>query len=398
MKRLAVVFNQHTPYVRARLRATGALLPLTAFTLRDDDEIWEEARTAKDPYTLRALLQEGESPTPGRIIRAVHQALDQEGPEVVVVDGWTRRSSLAALAWCGRQRVPAVLMLDFQSAGRPGGDIGDAVRLRLLRGCSAVLTGGKTHADILVRLGVPREQIRVGYDVVDNAYFTESAAEARRIASSYHKRLDLPRNYLICVGRLEREKNLPRLLDAYAAYRRELGKKAWKLVIAGDGTQYPDLSLRIHQMELRDQVILAGTFNYRVMPAVYGLAQAFVLASTREPWGLAVNEAMASGLPVFVSDRVSCGPELVRNGENGYIFDAQKPGDLTSHLLKATRGEYNLSVMGCASLGLISEWTLERFARRLVEAAEIAQANPATPSRWDRSLTSILARRPGAPN
>jgi len=398
MKRLAVVFNNHAPYFRARLRAAGSLLPLVALPVRDDDEIWGQARDEGDPYSVRPLLHENESPTPSRIARAVHQALNQEKPDVVAVHGWSRRSSLSALAWCGRHRVPAVMLGDFQAVRRPSGDVGDAIRQRLLRCFSAVLTAGRTHADLLVRWGVPRERVRTGYDVVDNAHFTEGAAEARRIALSYRKRLDLPQNYFVCISRLVPEKNLGRLLEAYAQYRREAGKKAWKLVVAGEGSLYHGLTLRIHEMELREHVFLAGTFVYRVMPAVYGLAQAFILASTSEPWGLSVNEAMASGLPVFVSDHVSCGPDLVRNGENGCVFDALKPDSLTPHLLKATRGEYDLSVMGRASLGLIAEWTPEHFASRLRELVDVALTDPVKPSRWDYSLASILTRRPGAPN
>jgi 1,2-diacylglycerol 3-alpha-glucosyltransferase len=52
-----------------------------------------------------------------------------------------------------------------------------------------------------------------------------------------------------------------------------------------------------------------------------GLASAFIQASTTEQWGLVVNEAMASGLPVLVSERCGCAPDLVKNGVNGYTFD-----------------------------------------------------------------------------
>jgi glycosyltransferase involved in cell wall biosynthesis len=47
------------------------------------------------------------------------------------------------------------------------------------------------------------------------------------------------------------------------------------------------------------------------MPSFYDLADAFVLPAEREPWGLAVNESMACGTAVVVSDRVGCAPDLV---------------------------------------------------------------------------------------
>lgn len=397
MKRLAVVFNNHAPYFRARLRAAGVLLPTVAMPLHDENETWQLTRGKNDPYEVRPLLQEGTSATPGRILKAVHQMLNEVQPDVVAIHGWKRRCALAALAWCARYHRPAVLLGDFQAVKRPRKNLSDAIKQRLLRCYSSVLTAGRSHVDCLVEWGVPRNRIRTGYCVVDNAHFTEGAAAARRTAASYRKRLDLPHNYFLCVSRLAPEKNLTRLFRAYAGYRKEAGKRASKLVVAGDGPLSSDLLVILNELGLREQVLLAGTFDYRLLPAVYGLAQAFILASTRESWGLAVNEAMAAGLPVFVSDHCSCAPDLVHNGENGFVFDALAPESLTSHLLHATRGEYDLSVMGRASLGLISEWTPEHFANRLREAVNIALTSPVKPSRWDASLAGILALRPGAP-
>ena len=73
--------------------------------------------------------------------------------------------------------------------------------------------------------------------------------------------------------------------------------------------------------DLAGDVILAGFKQYDELPAYYGLASAFVHASTTEQWGLVVNEAMASGLPVLVSDRCGCAPDLVEDGVNGFTFD-----------------------------------------------------------------------------
>jgi glycosyltransferase involved in cell wall biosynthesis len=394
MKRLAVVFNNHSPYFRARLRAAGILLPLIAMPLHDEEGSQGDGK--HEPYEMLPLIESGVPPRTGQILKAVQQALNNTQPDVVAVQGFSRRCALAALAWCAHHRKPAVVLGGFHALKRQQENLSNAIKQRLLRCCSAFLTAGRPHVEALVRWGVPPARIRTGSEVVDNAHFTQGAADARRSGSSYRKRLDLPQNYFLCVSRLAPEKNLLRLLEAFAAYRREAGKRAWKLVIVGDGPLHADLNIAMHQMELHQHALLAGTFTYRHLPAVYGLAQAFILASTREPWGLTVNEAMSAGLPVFVSDHCGCAPDLVRNGENGFVFDALAPQSLTPHLLRASRGEYDLSVMGRASLGLISEWTPEHFANRLRETVDLALASPAKPSRWDASLAGILARRPGA--
>ncbi len=73
--------------------------------------------------------------------------------------------------------------------------------------------------------------------------------------------------------------------------------------------------------------ILPGFKPYDELPVYYALANAFVHASTSEQWGLVVNEAIATGLPVIVSNRCGCAPELV-NG-NGFTFDPTNEDELT---------------------------------------------------------------------
>src|SRR6185369_3826531 len=107
------------------------------------------------------------------------------------------------------------------------------------------------------------------------------------------------------------------LVQGYAKYRAKVGKSAWKLVLLGDGPT--NLIRLIADLELQDSVLLPGFKQYEELPTYYGLANAFVHASTSEPWGLVINEAVASGLPVIVSNRCGCAPELV-NG-NGFTFD-----------------------------------------------------------------------------
>ena len=77
---------------------------------------------------------------------------------------------------------------------------------------------------------------------------------------------------------------------------------------------------------------LPGFKPYDELPVYYALANAFVHASTTEQWGLVVNEAIASGLPVIVSNRCGCAPELV-NG-NGFTFDPTNEHELTARLLE----------------------------------------------------------------
>ena len=145
-------------------------------------------------------------------------------------------------------------------------------------------------------------------------YFAEQAANVRAIwpKRSAHS-LGLPERYFLASARFVPKKNLLRLLEAYAGYRRRAGADAWHLVLLGDGELRGDIERRSALPDLAGAVILPGFRQYDELPAYYGLARAFVHASTTEQWGLVVNEAMAAGLPVLVSDRCGCAPDLVED-------------------------------------------------------------------------------------
>ena len=139
------------------------------------------------------------------------------------------------------------------------------------------------------------------------------------------------------------KKNLPKLIEAYAEYRirSESGsqkpevidsKALWELVLLGDGPLKTDLRRLISDLRLNEHVHLPGFKQYEELPVYYGLAKAFVHASTTEQWGLVVNEAIASGLPVIVSNRCGCAPELV-NG-NGFTFDPGNRHELVARLVR----------------------------------------------------------------
>jgi glycosyltransferase involved in cell wall biosynthesis len=103
------------------------------------------------------------------------------------------------------------------------------------------------------------------------------------------------------------------------------------------------------------------------------LANCFILPSVSEPWGLVVNEAMACGLPVLVSDRCGCCPELVKGDVNGWTFDPCSESALVDLMVRMTgMPEPRRAQLGQASQAIVAEWGLERHARSLFDAADYA--------------------------
>jgi glycosyltransferase involved in cell wall biosynthesis len=249
----------------------------------------------------------------------------------------------------------------------------EAIKRRIVNGYSTALVGGQRHIEYLAGLGMPRDRIFIGYDVVDNDYFRQKAEEVRGQRSEVRQKYGLPENYFLASARFIKKKNLPTLLRAYAGYRRLVERSAnsslWDLVLLGDGPLKSDLCRLIADLRLYDSVLMPGFKQYDELPGYYALANAFVHASTTEQWGLVVNEAMASGLPVIVSNRCGCVPELVREGVNGFTFDPDDAGQLSELMLSLSK-ESQLPAMGNASRNIISDWGIERFGQGLSDAAE----------------------------
>jgi glycosyltransferase involved in cell wall biosynthesis len=143
-------------------------------------------------------------------------------------------------------------------------------------------------------------------------------------------------------------------------------------VIVGDGELRAELEAACVRLGLAGHVLLPGAKRYDELPVYYGLASAFIHVSTTEQWGLVVNEAMASGLPVLVSNRCGCAVDLVEEGRNGYLFDPYKALTLPTIMQRLAVSGPALEDMGRASQQIIALWSTETFANNLARAAEVA--------------------------
>ena len=190
---------------------------------------------------------------------------------------------------------------------------------------------------------------------------------------------------------LRPEKDLTRLLLAYSQYKAKRGERGWKLVILGDGPLRGKLLRQRSRLHLESDVIFPGFVQYDQLPLYYGLAGAFVHASIVEQWGLVVNEALAAALPVLVSNRCGCVPELVHDGENGFLFDPLNIGEL-SRLLDLVSRTPDLQKMGRRSRSIIQGWSPAKFAEGMLQAATTAlTVGPLHPRLVDRLLVKALA-------
>lgn len=320
--------------------------------------------------------------------------LKQLRPDVVYVPGWSMVEALVALEWCVAQRVPAVIMSDSKRAMGRRTPHKEILKRGVVRQAAAAFVAGTPQAEYIMALGMPRARVFLGYDAVDNERFSESVRGVHAEAPALRVRFGLPEHFLLCCARLIPEKNLPRLIEAYRIYVYHAVRVAWPLVIIGPGPMETELRTLIQAHGLTDLVQLKGALSYDDIQIFYGLAEALILPSVSETWGLVVNEAMASGLPVLVSRQCGCVDDLVEEGRNGFTFDAYDVDAIASAVIRIAEPECNRVAMGLESRAIIENWGLGRFVSGFEAAARAAVSMPKRRAGFlDRILLKALMLR-----
>ena len=173
------------------------------------------------------------------------------------------------------------------------------------------------------------------------------------------------------------------------------GADAWDLTLSGSGPLEAQLRDQVAAAGLAGRVEFAGFRQYPDLPDCYARAGALVLPSWSDQWGLVVNEAMAAGLPVLVSENCGCAPDLVRAGVNGWTFAPHDRAALEAGLARVAKlSAAEWEAMGRASRELIAAYSPEAFAQALGQAAAraAARATVRIPLRV-RLLVHFLASR-----
>ncbi len=297
-------------------------------------------------------------------------------PDAVLVFGWSFRSHLRILRSL-HGRVPLFFRGDSTLIGERRGPRRSLRRLWLrwvYRHVDvAVYVGARNRAYFLAH-GLHDDQLRWAPQAIDNERFADPDGSHGLTARALRRRLGIPEHGLaiLFAGKLNAKKAPDLLLDAFLS----LNVPDAYLVIAGSGALEGRLRSRSGH---HPRVHFLGFQNQSRMPSIYRMADVFVLASANETWGLAVNEAMAGGLPVVVSDQVGCASDLVVGGENGYVVRAGEVEAL-GLALDAVLGDHaRRTRMGQASSRIIEGWNMDTQAER-IEAAVLESVERRRPA------------------
>jgi glycosyltransferase involved in cell wall biosynthesis len=372
---IAILFTNYGPYHLARLRSFQEHCSKIGWEVVGIELAREEVeyawKASLKGLTVKVFSAIEDQPLEqvkfSRLLRQLYAVLSQVKPESLVIAGYARPAMLAALLWSLWNQKPAILVSATKQDDAPRFWWSESIKRWLLKLYKAALVGGQPHKRYLIKLGMPADAIFLGYDVVGNESYHPN--KIRSLPAP------LPKPYFLTINRFVPKKNLLFLISSYAAYRQTAGTQAWDLVLCGDGQLRPQIEQHIAQLGLQDTVHLPGFLQQDELLPYFAHASCFIHASIQEQWGLVVNEAMAAGLPVLVSNCCGCFEDLVIEGVNGFGFDPENSQQLTNLMLKVSSSNIDLTTMGQAALAHIQKFSPDYFAEGLMQAVEYALAH-----------------------
>ena len=196
--------------------------------------------------------------------------------------------------------------------------------LKILSNISdAVITVSESEKKHLLANGY-NKPIDVIYHGV-NEIFKPKNFFSLTLLEEVRKKFNLPEKYILFVGRLNVRKNIYNLLKAISILKSDLkliivGEKDWKMF---------DIQKLIDELNIRNKIVFTGRVNDEELLAIYAMSNVFVFPSFAEGFGLPPLEAMASGIPIIVSNNTSI-PEIC--GEAGHYINPNDPYDIASKL------------------------------------------------------------------
>ncbi len=341
------------PYHFARFRETSKLLPEFTYVGISTKERYRPWSSDLGNAPFRIVNHNKGASIP--------KMLEAEHPDIVISIGYNSWVLLSASCWAKRRNLPNILQCDSTYIDHPRVWWKEVVKGLIVRRLfDAAFVSGARSGHYIESLGIERDGIWYGVDVVDNAHFN-ACKKTCSLPRAF------PKDYFLAVARLSPEKNISRLLLAFELYRKERGE--WGLVIAGTGPEETALKGRTPK-GLRGLIHWHGWANYDDLPSLYHQSSCFILPSIKESWGLVVNEAMASGLPILISQNCGCVEDLCHSGINGYDFDPLNIEQLSELMLKMSSEQIDRVAMGKASQAIISKYTPEIWAETVLDMTE----------------------------
>lgn len=382
-KKLAILWTHPIQYLAPLWRALAAQPGLDTIVIYLDDFgvsgrvdpdfghpiVWDTA--ILDGYDSEFLISEGrfDRPFSMRLPNAA-TFLRSRSIDAILIGGYTHPFEIQAIRAARRLGIKILMRGEFSDLKPGRSAVKAALRDAYLRGIyrkvdafCAIGTVAKHH---LERLGVSPKKIFSSPYAVDSDFFEEKERSMDRRTIRRDLGLADDEFAFLFTGKMIERKRVSLLLDAIAGMPSD---ERPSLILVGDGPLMEQIADRGKAL-LGNRLVLGGFVNQSELAKFYVAADALVLPSEYEAWGLVVNEAMQFGLPAIVSDAVSCHRDLIFDGETGFVFRRDCSEDLARKMKLLHTDSGRCRAMGQNARDLIRSFCPARGAEGVVEALD----------------------------
>tara|TARA_Y100001934_G_scaffold142567_1_gene171454 strand:+ start:481 stop:1641 length:1161 start_codon:yes stop_codon:yes gene_type:complete len=378
MKRLAIIATHpvqyNVPWFRRLANETGIEL-CVFYTWHADDQVKYDPDFQRniawdipllEGYNCRLVAPQ---PTVSRktfwnLNNDISGPIEAWGPDGILVMGWNYLSHLRAMRHFSG-KIPIFFRGDSTLLDHHSGCRSTLRRMLLTQVYKYVDTAffvGKNNYDYFRKFGVGPEQLCFAPHAVDNRKFSSDGNRYEEIATDWRSSLGIGKKNIVFLfaGKLIPKKSPDLLLAAFKTFSR---LRAAELVFVGQGSWEEKLRSQAHGMS---NVHFLPFQNQSKMPIVYRLGDVVCLPSAGpgETWGLAINEAMACGRSVIVSDKAGCARDLVADQQTGYVHKADSQTSLLEAMQKCQNRDELVS-RGKACSQFIDTWSCDAIAKQI---------------------------------
>lgn len=277
--------------------------------------------------------------------------------DLVLFFDFSGKEAIKLIFKCRLKKIPYILNCDGVMLFKHGNFIKDAIKRFIIKGAAAFFASGEHAKNYFLKYGAKEEKIHIHNftalhrkDILTNPVSQEDKKKIR-------EKLSLPVNAKICiaVGRYIPLKRYDVLLELWKNMPQDK-----VLLLIGGGPEKADYEKIINENNISN-VLLEDFHPFDELLEYYKASDIFVHPTSYDVWGLVVNEAMACGLPVVVTDTCVAGRELIKNGENGYIVPLGDDGGFINKINTILDDENLRENMSLNSLVTIKPYYIENM-------------------------------------
>lgn len=357
--------NIPSPYRVDFFNELGKLCDLTVLYERkiasDRNENWvsSNSNSFKEIFLNGKNIRKDTAFNPGII-----KYLKRDLFDLIVIGGYSTPTGMFAIEYCRLKKIPFILNAD-------GGMVNEERKIKyqmkkhFISGASAWLSTGTNTSNYLLHYGAKKEKT---YIYPFTSIFEKNVINSplpSQEKSEFKKKLGIENKpTAIAVGQFIHRKGFDTLINSWATVKDE-----YNLLIIGGGEKEQELNEQIKELSLKNVMLLDFMSSTQLME-YYKACDLFILPTREDIWGLVVNEAMASGLPVITTDKCVSGLELIENYENGFLVPVDDEKTLSQRVNEIFINKEMLESMSKKSIEKIKSYTIENMAIRHIEIFE----------------------------